>query len=242
MSGGDRASAATPGRAPCGMCGSAEEGVIKFTAEHRIERLDPRRYRALADELAGWRQVMCLCQMVGQDPSRYGGAGFGNLSARVGPPASGLGRRAMLISGTQTGGLDRVGLDDFCVVERYEVRENRVTSAGLIRPSSESMTHGAIYDLGPHIRAVLHAHAPTIWRRAAELAIPTTRPEVPYGTPEMALEMARLRRETPLYERQILAMAGHEDGIIAFGNSVANAGRVLLSYLARSLAPADRAL
>ncbi|HTE49776.1 MAG TPA: class II aldolase/adducin family protein [Kofleriaceae bacterium] len=226
-----------PGQGACGMCVTAEEGVIKFEADHRGHKLDPTRYGALADQLAGWRQVMSLCGLVGQDPGRYGGAGFGNLSVRVGPPASGLGRRAMLISGTQTGGLPRVAIDDFCVVERYDVSKNRVTSAGMVRPSSESMTHGAIYDLGPHIRAVLHAHAPTIWRRAAALAIPTTRPEVPYGTQDMAREMERLRRETALSERQILSMAGHEDGIIAFGRSLEEAGRVLMTYLARSLAP-----
>jgi ribulose-5-phosphate 4-epimerase/fuculose-1-phosphate aldolase len=229
------AAASAPGA--CGMCASAEEGVIKFAADHRGRKLDAQRYGELAAQLAGWRQVMALCGLVGQDPSRYCGAGFGNLSARVGPPASALGRRSMLISGTQTGGQPRVGLDDFCIVERYDVRENRVSSAGLVRPSSESMTHGAIYDLGPHIRAVLHAHAPTIWRRAAPLAIPTTRPEVPYGTQEMALEMSRLHRESALAERQILSMAGHEDGIIAFGRSLDEAGRVLVSYLARSLAP-----
>ncbi len=239
MNAPNAAGAATPPAAAgaCGMCASAEEGVIKFTADHRLRSLDPERYGALAAELAGWRQVMVLCGMVGQDPGRYGGAGFGNLSVRVGPPASGLGRRAMLISGTQTGGLARVGLGDFCVVERYDVRDNRVTSVGPVRPSSESMTHGAIYDLGPHIRAVLHAHAPTIWRRAAALEIPTTRPDVPYGTPEMAREMARLNRESRLAERQILSMAGHEDGIIAFGRKLDEAGRILVSYLARSLSP-----
>jgi ribulose-5-phosphate 4-epimerase/fuculose-1-phosphate aldolase len=219
------------------MCATADEGVIKFTAEHRMQTLDPRRYAPLAAQLAGWRQVMSLCGLVGQDPSRYCGAGFGNLSVRVGPPGSPLGRRAMLVSGTQTGGLPRVSLDDFCIVERYDVRANHVTSLGPIRPSSESMTHGAIYDLGPHIRAVLHAHAPTIWRRAADLAIPSTRPDVPYGTQEMALEMTRLRRETPLFERQILSMAGHEDGIIAFGRSLDEAGRILMTHLAHSLGP-----
>ena len=226
----------TPGAA-CGMCAGAEEGVTKFAAAHRGHKLEARLYGEHAGELAGWRQVMALCGLVGQDPARYGGAGFGNLSVRVGPPGSPLGRRAMLISGTQTGGHADVGIDDFCVVERYDVRENQVTSFGMVRPSSESMTHGAIYDLGPHIRAVLHAHAPTIWRRAAALAIPTTRREVPYGTQEMALEMSRLSRESALAERQILSMAGHEDGIIAFGRSLDEAGRVLMSHLARSLAP-----
>ncbi len=47
----------------------------------------------------------------------------------------------------------------------------------------------------------------------------------------------RLWRESAVSERQILAMAGHDDGIIAFGASVEDAGRVLMGFLARGLAP-----
>ena len=176
--------------------------------------------------------------MVGQETARYGGAGFGNVSARVGPPGSPLGRRAMLVSCTQTGGQGEVGLDDFCIVERYDIAGNRVDSRGLCQPSSEAMTHGAIYDLGPHIRAVLHGHAPLLWRHARELRIPCTAPGVAYGTQEMAREMARLYRSSGLAEQQILAMTGHEDGVIAFGRSVDEAGQVLVTYLARALRPA----
>jgi len=212
-----------------------DEGVIKFEVAHTREALDARRYRDLAAELSGWRRVMAMTGVVGQENARYGGAGFGNVSARVGAPSSPLGRRAMLVSCTQTGGQEEVRLDDFCIVERYDIVENRVDSRGLCQPSSEAMTHGAIYDLGPHIRAVLHGHAPLLWRRARELRIPCTAPGVRYGTQAMAREMARLYRTSALPEQQILAMTGHEDGVIAFGRSVDEAGQVLVTYLARAL-------
>ena len=215
----------------------ADEGVTKFAVSHRQEALDARRYGPLAAELAGWRRVMAMTGVVGQETARYGGAGFGNVSARVGPPGNPLGRRAMLVSCTQTGGLGEVRLDDFCIVERYDIAGNRVDSRGLCQPSSEAMTHGAIYDLGPHIRAVLHGHAPLLWRRARELRIPCTAHGVAYGTQEMAREMARLYRSSGLPEQQILAMTGHEDGVIAFGRSVDEAGQVLVTYLARALRP-----
>ena len=140
----------------------------------------------------------------------------------------------MLITGTQTGGLARIGLDQFCVVERYDYRRNTVDSFGPIQPSSETMTHGSIYDLSPRIRFVLHAHSPVIWRRARELRIPTTPAEIPYGTPDMALAVQDLWRSTALSEVQILSMGGHEDGIIVFGKDCEDAGRVLLTYLARA--------
>jgi ribulose-5-phosphate 4-epimerase/fuculose-1-phosphate aldolase len=96
------------------------------------------------------------------------------------------------------------------------------------------MTHAALYDAGPQIRCVLHAHSPTIWGRARELRLPTTDPAVPYGTPEMAAEVKRLYRETVLPERRILAMGGHDDGIIVFGRSPQEAGQVLLTWLAQA--------
>lgn len=217
----------------CLRCAAVyDEGVIKFEADHRVEPLSRARYGDVACKLVAWREVMAKTQLVGQDPARYGGAGYGNVSARVGPPSAPRGARAFLVTGTQTGGKSRLTLDDFCVVERYDYRRNRVVSAGAILPSSESMTHGSIYDLSPHIRFVLHAHSPAIWRRARDLRLPTTDPAVAYGTPQMAEEVQRLYRTSALAERRVFAMGGHEDGIVAFGHTLAEAGQVLICALA----------
>lgn len=211
-----------------------DEGVIKFSAEHTREALSARRYGELCCALVAWREIMINTQLVGQDANLYGGAGYGNVSGRVGPPSSSRGARAMLITGTQTGGENRVGLDHFCLVERYDYRKNRVVSRGLIDPSSESMTHGAIYDLSPHIRFVFHGHGAIIWRQARALGIPVSDESVAYGTPEMAEEVHRLYRSSSLAEIGIMAMGGHEDGIIVFGRDAEEAGRILIVYLARA--------
>jgi L-ribulose-5-phosphate 4-epimerase len=211
-----------------------EEGVIKFEADHERRPLEARIYGEIACQLVAWREILAKTQLVGQDPARYGGAGYGNVSARVGAPSAVRGRRAFLITGTQTSGKACVTLDDFCVVMSYDCHRNRVTSQGNILPSSEAMTHGAIYDLSPHVRVVMHAHSPTIWRRARELRLPLTDPRVAYGTPEMALEVHRLYRSSLLTEVRIFAMGGHEDGVVVFGRSALEAGQVLLGYLARA--------
>src|SRR5690606_30824448 len=148
--------------------------------------------------------------------------------------AGSRGRRAMLVTGTQTGGMRDISLAHLCLVERYDYQRNWVKSTGLIEPSSETMTHGAIYDLSPAIRFVLHAHSPVIWRRAKALRIPTTDPRVAYGTPEMAREVQRLWGGSTLPATRILAMGGHEDGIIVFGGTAEEAGQVLVGYLARA--------
>ncbi len=218
------------------MPDAVREGVTRFEARHTAEPLCPRRFGAAATALAGWRSVMTDLGLVGQDPARYDGAGYGNVSIRVGPFPGRRGARPFLVSGTQTGGRPCVALDDFALVERYVIAENRVVSRGPIRPSSESMTHGAIYDLGGHVRCVLHAHCPALWRRRRALMLPTTAERIDYGTPAMAREIERLARQTPLLDRPLLAMGGHEDGVIAFGRDPDEAGRVLIGALARARA------
>jgi ribulose-5-phosphate 4-epimerase/fuculose-1-phosphate aldolase len=210
------------------------EGVIKFGVEHQSCSLDRRTYGALACRLTAWREILALTGLVGRDPRRYEGAAYGNVSVRVGRPSAGLGRRSFLITGTQTSGKRQLSLDDLALVERYDFDRNQVTSRGRARPSSESMTHGATYDLGPHVRCVLHAHSPILWQRARELRIPCTDPAVLYGTPEMAREVQRLYKEGLFASRKILAMGGHDDGILVFGKSLEEAGQVLLTWLARA--------
>ncbi len=211
-----------------------DEGVIKFTYRHENRDLPADIYGELTNRLIAWRRIMSETALVGRDPARYGGAAYGNLSGRMGPFPGQKGERRFVISGTATGGKDCVSARDFCVVDSYAHARNFVVSKGPIEPSSESMTHGSIYDLDARIRFVFHAHTPMIWQRARELNIPMSRATVPYGTPEMAMEVTRLYRQTHLADAKILAMGGHEDGIIVFGESAEEVGGILLKYLARA--------
>lgn len=213
---------------------SLREGVTRFVAHHRAAELAPRRFDALAARLSAWRSILSHLGGIGQDPARYDGAGYGNVSARVGPFPGRRGARPFLVSGTQTGGRACVDLGQYCLVERYDITANTVWSQGPVRPSSESMTHGAIYDLSAAIRVVLHVHCAAIWARRAALRLPTTRPGVDYGTVAMAQEMRRLAQQTSLFERGVLAMDAHEDGIVAFGRTADEAGERLLRTLARA--------
>lgn len=211
-----------------------DEGAIKFVPKHADTPLSRRTCGELVARLIAWREILARTGLVGQEPGLYGGFGYGNVSARVGAPGAPRHRRPFLVSGTQTSGKACMTLDDFCWVEACHLERNEVESRGRVLPSSESLTHGAVYGLGSHIRWVFHSHSPTIWRRAQQLKIPTTRPEVAYGTPQMAREVERLYRETQLPEVRILAMAGHEDGIIAFGRTAEEAGATTVAYLAKA--------
>jgi ribulose-5-phosphate 4-epimerase/fuculose-1-phosphate aldolase len=219
-------------RRPAGP--AAVEGVTKFAAAHEARALpvnDP-----VIDELLAWRSILFDLAMIGRDPARYEGAGFGNASARVGPSVAPRGKRAFVVTGTQTGGTRDLARDGLVVVKAYDARANTVVSVGPVDPSSESLTHGAVYDAEPSARVVLHAHAPEIFRARDALGLPSTAAHVEYGTPEMAWEVERLMRGTSLRAGRVFAMAGHEDGIVGFGATASAAGAALLTALARARA------
>ncbi len=219
------------------MVGRSAEGVIRFEVDHETCALEERIYGETVCALAAWREVLVRLDLIGRDPARYQGLGYGNASARVGPFGDvGRGQRRFLVTGTQTAGRRSVTLGDFCLVERYDVGRNHVRSRGPVPPSSEALTHGAIYDVAPAARAVLHGHAPEIWRHARALGLPVTHADARNGTPDMALEVQRLYRESTLSGTGILAMGGHEDGVIAFGHTAGEAGETLVRCLARALA------
>ncbi len=211
-----------------------EEGVTRFTAHHCEAAPNPRLHGDTAAPLLAWRQILSGLELIGRDPARYGGVGYGNVSARLGPFPGARGARPFLISGTGTGGKAQLELGDLCRVSRYDIAHNSVVSEGPIRPSSESMTHGAFYDLAPHVRCVLHVHCRAIWA-CKRLRLPTSHPRIDYGTPEMAREVGRLARGAGLLDRGVMAMAGHEDGVVAFGRDAAEAGAVLMQTLALAL-------
>ena len=209
------------------------EGVIKFDLQFSAS--EPVASATLAD-LNAWRRILWQLQLIGQDPARYGGYGFGNVSQRMSDVNDTSGKRRFIISGTQTGDLPQLDASHYAIVNEYDAGTNRVVAEGPVRPSSESLTHGIIYDMDTDIRVILHVHSPDIWAHADRLHIPVTDAAVAYGTPAMAAEVRRLFTDTDVRHKGILGMAGHEDGIISFGTTAGEAGSVLLRSLAASLA------
>ena len=208
-----------------------EEGIIKFDLRYTA---GPPVPEDTLTELNNWRNILWKHALIGQYPDRYDGYGFGNISQRINTRDEAVGQREFVISGTQTGHLEQLDNHHYARVTAYNADTNQVVASGPIMPSSESMTHGVIYDLDNKLHVVLHVHSPDIWKTAATQGIPVTRASVEYGTPEMSREVVRLFAQTDVGEQGIFSMGGHEDGIVAFATSVEEAGNTLLTALTRS--------
>ena len=197
-----------------------EEGVIKFRLEHTPAA--PLGKEQVA-ELNTWRDWMFARALIGEIDTPQGKVGYGNLSRRL---AAGF-----AITGSQTGHLAQLTPNEYAVVDTCSPERNLVVSHGPIQPSSEALTHAILYQVDEQIHWVMHAHHAPIWQAAKTLGLPCTSPEAAYGTPEMAAETMRLFAETDVRQTGIFAMAGHEDGMISFGETAEQAADVMRRFL-----------
>ncbi len=198
-----------------------DEGVVKYRCDWT--HTEPVAVENIAD-LMELRDRLHSWGLIGVYEN---GIGFGNVSVRLGNSCQ------FMISGTQTAHLPSLGPEFYCTVTEFDLEQNCLGCRGPVQASSESLTHAALYLHRDDVGGIIHVHNPQLWQQLL-FKIPTTRKEIPYGTPEMALEMFRLFEEENLGNRKILAMAGHEDGIICFGSSLDEAGKVLSGVLNRN--------
>jgi L-ribulose-5-phosphate 4-epimerase len=109
-----------------------------------------------------------------------------------------------------------------------DLDRNFLRSVGERAPSSEALTHAALYQVNGAIRGVVHVHSRVIWDAWRD-KLPTTRDDVAYGTPEMAYEMIRLHKSRALGRLGVIVMGGHQDGVISFGPTLAEAAGEILA-------------
>lgn len=198
-----------------------DEGVIKYQLKYQqTEPLIDHDY----SHLDKWHRCFKAKHILGQDPDRYDGLGFGNLSERID-------QQSFLISGTQTGGIEQLNPEHYALVTSVNLSNNSVEARGPVKPSSESLTHAAVYSIDERIQFVFHVHSPGIWRARDDLGMAKTSDDIAYGTPEMAEEMFRLYQQGSFRNGNILAMSGHQDGIISFGENADDAGNIIIETL-----------
>jgi len=197
------------------------EGVIKFTVGgHSTAGALPEANWA---ELERWRSELRSRGLVGRDAAT--GLGYGNLSVRR---AAG----GFVITGSQTGGLERLDGRHYSLVEAWDLASNRVERCGPALPSSESLSHAALYAADPRIGAVVHVHSASLWRRMLDAGELSAGADLPYGSVALYTrlgELARGREALPF----IVVLAGHEDGVFAAGRALDETCAALLARVER---------
>jgi L-ribulose-5-phosphate 4-epimerase len=187
---------------------------VKFSCERTAAETTP--FGCFA-ELNAYRRRLLQLSLIGVDSN---GIGFGNLSIRDGATEN------FFITGSATGGISELTPADCVKVVAYDFERNLLRFEGSSIPSSESLTHAAIYESDPSAGAVIHCHDSKLWAALLDQA-PTSSKTIDYGTPQLAYEIMQLFKQTDLRSRKILVMAGHAAGILTFGKDLEEAFAVL---------------
>lgn len=204
-----------------------QEGVIKYQLDHTQQ---PISQPFPFTEINAWRTIAVRLDLIGQSPERYDNIGFGNISLRIDPHSA-----QFIISGTQTGHIEQLDPEHYCLVVKAEPHQNRLESCGLFKPSSESLTHASVYAQDNTIQAIIHAHSPEIWKHTVTLGLPHTTADIPYGTVEMAAAVEQLFQSGELAQTSLFTMLGHEDGVVAFGRNMEEAAWELINCLSLAI-------
>lgn len=207
---------------------SEMEGVIKYHLNHQHK---PLPANINLNRLNAWRSVLYRLQLIGQNPEKYHGLGYGNISQRLAVASS-----AFVISGTQTGHLAQLSPKNYALIDSASVEQNQINSSGLTAPSSEALTHAGVYQQEASAQAVIHVHSPEIWRNTLALNLPHTKAEIAYGTIEMAQAVTALVNSEQVSQLPLFTMLGHEDGVVAWGATLEQAAAVLIQQLANAIA------
>ena len=201
------------------------EGVIKYKLDHRgVEiRVDITKVQPLI-HLRDRLWELNLIGVYHSDHPLTPTIGFGNASVRY------TDNGQFIISGSQTGQKKETSVEDYALVLDYDIENNRVISKGQTKPSSESMTHAAIYAIAPEVNYVIHVHHKEMWENHKKLDMSTTPRNVPYGTPEMARAIQDIYRGQPKLSSPV-CLLGHIEGLLTWGETKEEALKLYLDSI-----------
>ncbi len=195
-----------------------QDGVIKYECYwDDCDCIAPQEIT----ELNYFRTKIWQSGWIGEDVN---GIGYGNISTRQEASKDGF-----IISGTQTGAHETLNIQQYSYVYNFNINKNVVFCKGKIKASSEALTHAAFYTIHTDIKAVTHIHNTNFWLKNLDI-LPTTPHNIPYGTPQMA-ESVRFLYYSDSECIKIILMAGHEGGILVFGDSLQDNFDTLCHFL-----------
>ncbi len=193
------------------------DAVIKFNLHHAKKPIEfPVQ---IVEPLCHARNLLWEWKLIGTYPENHPltpNIGYGNISVRY------TSDNQFVITGSQTGDVHSIRPDQLSLVTDFDINSNTLIAKGPAKPSSESLTHAAIYEISPNTTCVIHVHNEQMWKNHEALGMYTTPEKVEYGTPEMARSIQDVFMQAKGKSVPV-AMLGHQDGLITWGKTIQEA-------------------
>lgn len=199
-----------------------KEGVVKYSLDFTLKEISYEKEYQVLEEC---RERLYALGLIG---AYCDGIGYGNISQRI------VDTDKFLITATQTGDLNSLTSKEYSLVENIDFRSFKTTAIGMSRPSSECITHGAIYSLDKEINAVIHIHNEKLWNFMLENNLLSTNDTL-YGTPEMVKDVIEIYKDIDVLSNNVFVMKGHFEGIVSFGKNIAQAEKSVYEIIKKFL-------
>lgn len=191
-----------------------DDGVIKYDRSNfsPIESINEEEY----NDIEYQRKKLYQLELIGVDQKNA--IGYGNISKRYDlQKFKTTPNPQFIITGTQTGKYQNLDGKGYTRVLDFNIEESKIHSMGAIQASSEALTHAAIYEANPNVKAIVHIHSEKIWNyliKINKLKIDST---IEYGTVEMAKASGLISKK---FNHYCFPMTGHYSGVIHFSDTL----------------------
>ena len=199
-----------------------DDGVVKYSLE--FEQTNEIAIKE-CNKIEKIRERLYSLGLIGAYDN---GIGYGNISLRY------KDTNEFVITATQTGELANLEPKDYSLVTDVNFDTFKTYAKGFSKPSSESITHAAIYTLDSNINAVIHVHNEKIWNFMLSNNYLSTN-DTPYGTPEMVEDINEMYKNINPVLNNAFVMKGHFEGVVTFGKNLKEAEKVLYEIIEKLL-------
>lgn len=202
-----------------------DDGVVKYSLEFKETKPLAKKECKKIERV---RERLYALGMIG---AYSNGIGYGNISLRY------KNSNQFLITATQTGELSQLKPKYYSLVKDVNFNTFATSAVGASKPSSESITHAAIYALDKNINAVVHVHNEKLWNFMLENAkgdyLCTN--DTPYGTPQMVEDINAMYKTINPLSNNAFVMKGHFEGVVTFGKNLKEAEKALYEIIEKLL-------
>ena len=199
-----------------------DDGVVKYSLEFKQTKPLAKKECKKIEKI---RERLYALGMIG---AYSNGIGYGNISLRY------KNSNQFLITATQTGELAHLKPKYYSLVKDVNFNTFATSAMGASKPSSESITHAAIYALDKDINAVVHVHNEKLWNFMLENDYLSTN-DTPYGTIEMVEDVREMYKNIDPLSNNAFVMKGHFEGIVTFGKDLKEAKKRLYEIIHKAL-------
>ena len=199
---------------------TVDDGVVKYSLEFE------QTQEVAIDSCYEIEEIRQRLYALGLIGAYDNGIGYGNISLRH------KNSKEFLITATQTGELENLKPKDYSLVTDVNFDTFKTYAKGSSKPSSESITHAAIYELDKNINAVIHVHNEKLWDfMLKHVSVYLSTNDTPYGTPEMVQDINKMYKGINPLANNAFVMKGHFEGVVTFGKDLKEAEQRLYIIL-----------